>query len=414
MRFTIHKVLAILLACLGIFGCNQIKKNYLVKVKLVKLTAANIFDKELVSDYLFDSEEMQVDSLKNKSRRIFLQGVDLYKNKKDPEGAIDLFKQSVIIFPDAKTYYELGNAILDRYGNASALERKMRLKDALSAYQVADYLHFQPQSSLYYNEACANNLIYASDTTQTSEGFSRDAFDDIELAFRNGFTDTVSLRGDKRICSILKTPVYKNFITDLVTKRAMGHVETFFDAYEKSFPTVSQSFKIDTNKVAMEDYKQSISYDFVKFIPEMENVQFGRMVSNDFFYVAKVAETTNYIALIYCSKEFEEGDMQPVHVNLVTYDHSGNILSSRLFAGQFTPEKIRAGKIDGNKIVLEDYKRTWKYKMDSVSYWDNKIIKYEFAQTATFMINDSGKIVKQSVPENFNDSSSIVSTKLSR
>ncbi len=397
MRYKYYIPFCLLLICFGIYSCKP-KKNYIVKVKLVKLTEDNMFDRDMITDYLFDAEELKVDSLKNKSEHLFLLGIDQYKNKKNPEAAISLFKKSILLFPDAKTYYELGDALLE--GQEKHPE-KDRLKMAVNAYKTSADLNFQPLSNLYYNMACANNLI--------GEGYG-DALDNIRTAFVNGFTDTTRLKEDTRINLLVSIDGYKDLVFSLKNKVTKKSGESFFDTYMNAFPVVSQPFKIDTNKVAMEDYKQSISYDFVKFIPEMENVQFGRMVSNDFFYVAKVAETANYIALIYSSDSYFGSDMQPVNVNLVTYDKVGNIISNRLFAGQFSVEKIRSGKIENNIITLQDYKRTWKYKTDSIAIYDNRVTKYELLQTATFMINDSGRIIKQSVPDKFNDSSAVAST----
>ncbi|HSY60820.1 MAG TPA: hypothetical protein VK796_03040, partial [Cytophaga sp.] len=77
------------------------KREYILKVKLNTLTPNDIYDYHLVEDVLFDAEELNIDSIRNKSREAFLKGVDAYKNKKDPVSAVTLFKQSILIFPDA-------------------------------------------------------------------------------------------------------------------------------------------------------------------------------------------------------------------------------------------------------------------------------------------------------------------------
>src|SRR3954463_16583419 len=101
------------LSCFTILiGCTGTETKYVAKVKLLKLGKDDIYNKEMVYDVIFDSQELKLDSLRNKSRQLFLQGVDKYKNKKDATGAIDMFKQSILIFPDPKTYYELGNALV--------------------------------------------------------------------------------------------------------------------------------------------------------------------------------------------------------------------------------------------------------------------------------------------------------------
>ena len=70
----------------------------------------------------------------------------------------------------------------------------------------------------------------------------------------------------------------------------------------------------------MKDYKESVSFDFVKFVPEMENSSFGRDVSHDYYYVANMGGNENYSAFIYTSESFYGEEMQPVHTVLATYD----------------------------------------------------------------------------------------------
>jgi hypothetical protein len=401
MQVKFHPGLIILSLSICLFYCKPVK-NYVVKVKPVTITKEDIFNKELISDYLFDAEEMQLDSLKSKSQRLFLRGVDLYKNKKNAAGSIALFKQSLLIFPDAKTYYELGNALVDAQVDTTGNYKK-DLRDALNAFEVAQYLKFQPLSQIHYNMARAENLLKKVDSNDN------EAIYYLGMAFDEGFKDTSLLKKDIRINSIVKTSTYKELIIQWAQKELRGKDENFFDTYKKSFPPISQPFEITADKVGMSDYKEAISYDFASFIPEMGNTQFGRGVSNDFIYVGRIAETPLYTALLYFSINYYGGNMQPIHTNLVTYDARGNIIASRLFACQFSAEEIRTGKIENNEITLEDFKRIWKHPIDSIPFEQNTIVKLESIMKAKFKLSDSGKIIKVDVPKNYSDSSSIVS-----
>jgi hypothetical protein len=80
-----------------IFGCKD-EKSYVVKPKLKHLAKKDIYNKEKVYDVLFDYEEAPTDSLKTESRKLFLKGIEAYKNKKNHLAeAIDFFKKSILI-----------------------------------------------------------------------------------------------------------------------------------------------------------------------------------------------------------------------------------------------------------------------------------------------------------------------------
>ena len=175
----------LLITLLCYFGCGNSPKNHVAKVKLQKLTEQKLYDNDLVSDVIFDAEELGIDSIKNKSRELFLKGIDLYKNKKNLYAAVRSFKSSLLIFPDAKTYYELGNALLDIHSNES-------LKEADQAYGVALSIQFQPKSNIYYKQACAYYLL-SKFSTEKESGYLNSAFYNLQDAFRFGFTDTILL-----------------------------------------------------------------------------------------------------------------------------------------------------------------------------------------------------------------------------
>ncbi len=160
----------------------------------------------------------------------------------------------------------------------------------------------------------------------------------------------------------------------------------------------------------MDGYKESISYDFARFIPEMQNTRFGRDVSHDYFYVAKVKETELYTALVYNSISFWGEDMQPVNTTLAVYNNAtGEIISRKPIACQCSAERVRTSSMSNGEIVLEDYNRVWESPITEVSFEENKIKDYISLSKATFTIDDSGKIIDQDVPKNFSDSNMVAS-----
>lgn len=372
-----------------ILSCKD-EIKYVVKPKIKHLNSSEIFDKHKAYDVVFDLEEADADSLKTESRKLFLKGVEAYKNKKNHLAeAIDFFKKSILIYPEPKTYYELANALLD-YNQGQGT-----LKQVDSAYDAAEYLGFQPKSMLYFKMACAENLKENSNKWPVVYK--------LKNAFEQGFVDTNLLYNDYKLKGLTRTDEFTIFMTELRAGKYKNNSNGLFNVFAAAFQSVP-SFEINFENLTLSDYSMSISYDFACFIPEMQNTNFGRDVSHDYYYVAKVAETNNYTALIYKSISFWGEDMQPVITKLSTYDKQGNLLSSKILAAQFSAEKIKKGKFEKNTLYIEDYKRIWKHPIDKVAFDENEIVKYELLAKAEYTIDDSGKIIEKNVPANYNDS----------
>jgi hypothetical protein len=375
-----------------------------LKVKLQKLSENTIYDATLVYDVLFDAEESNPDSLQKKSRQLFLQAIDLYKNKKKPAEAVPLFKSSILVFPDAKSYYELGNALMET-------PSKKKLNEAISAYEVAERLGFQPASNVSYRLACANYMMYskyADEKEKNLRFFS--ALGSLKDAFNSGFSDTIALKNDPRIGSIMGTPEYEKMIGEIRVERSRKGSNSFFASFTNSFPLNSGArFEISKEQVDMHDYGVSISYDFAPFIPEMQNTSFGREVSHDYFYVKRLAETPQYTAVVYSSVSFYGGNMQPVLTTLAIYDKEGKEKARKLISCQCSAEKIKTVVIEDNVIMVEDHRRIWDKPIDEVSFEDNTVKSYELLSKARYRIDETGEIVNEDVPKNYNDSTIVAS-----
>ena len=389
----------ILSIAIVVLSCTKPRKDFIVKVQLQKLSVKELYNKEVVNDVIFDAQEMDVDSLKNKSRQLFLKAIDQAKNKNKPQEAIALFKSSLLVFPEAKTYYELGNAFM-------ALKGEDNLKEAIKAYKIAEYLQFQPVSNIHYNIACSNYLLYNEAGEDDRESFLYYTYNSLKEAFRSGFSDTALLARDERFHSYLSTNSYKKLIASWVESSGKGS-KTIFDLFVASFPARTQPFEIDLQEVEMKNHRESISYDFAAFIPEMENTSFGREVSHDYFLVAKIKETPQYSAIIYSSISFHEEDMQPVTTYITTYDKEGNIISKKIIACQCSASKIKKCKIENDIISVEEYQRLWEHPTDRVSIHDNKVKEYKLVTSSQYRLEETGQITDGGMPVNISDSVSL-------
>src|SRR6185312_2719433 len=166
-----YYAVATLLLLAGLQACKP-KVKYDMKINLTRLTKDNMYDQNLVADVIFDAHELKVDSLKDKSNKLFLKGVDLFKNKKDPAAGLEVLKQSVLTFPQVDTYYVMGEALMAMQDNATGDDKKAKLREALQAYQVAVSLHYQPASFAYYNMARAENLLGNDDSIHGVDKFA--------------------------------------------------------------------------------------------------------------------------------------------------------------------------------------------------------------------------------------------------
>ncbi|MGV3539623.1 MAG: hypothetical protein ACO1OQ_07420 [Rufibacter sp.] len=375
-------------------ACEQaIVKNYVVQVDLQPLTDQDMYHASMVEDAIFDAEELAPDSVRLQSRQLFLRGIDLYKNKQKPEEAVALFKASILLYPEAKTYYELGNALL-------ASKNYVEAKQAL---EVAEHLQFQPQANVYFAKAVVFDRLRYMGLEKAERNY------DLYQAFEAGFTDTALVLKDQSLRKEYLEEEFQEMLTRLRISKIRENAGDLYSLFLKSFQQVKQPFEIPVEQVNMKGYDKSISYDFQKYIPEMQNTSFGRDVSHDFFYVAKVAESPAYTALVYSSVSFQEEEMQPVLTKLVTYSPKGKVISSLLFSCQCSAEKVKKGRIENNTIILEDYKRVWKHAIDKVPFEKNQVVKYEPLATATFKINTTGEIVEESVPAQYKDSGILAS-----
>ncbi len=387
-----------LLVIILMTACSSNEPNYSVKVKLQKLNAKTLYDKDLVYDVLFDSEELNTEALKTKSRLLFLQGIDLFKNKKQPGLAVVKFKSSILVFPDAKTYYELGNALLDT-------KVKANYEEAIRAYEVAENLGFEPQAQLNFKMACASNQLLLAKNEDRGYWKHWQTIDYLRNFFTKGMLDTIAVAKEPLLKGITDLALYKNLVIDMQASQMAGNNNSLFDLYKRAFTTNVGHFDLPLEKVDMKEYRQSISYDFAKFIPEMENTEFGRGVSNDFYYVGIVKQSESFTAVLYTSVTFTEEDHQPTYTYLVVYDTEGGIISKKMVACQCTPEKIKRCILSGDKVVVEDYKRNWEKPIKDGPFEENTITGHDLLAKATYRIADNGTITEEDVPAHYNDSS---------
>lgn len=371
------KYFLLLLVAIGIISpiaCNHKSKQKLkAKLQLTRLRQKDIYNKQLVDVLIFNIKKKKEDSLIAKGKKLFNAAADLFSNKKDT-AALRLFKQSIMTFPDPDAYYHIGLVLLDMQDNAKLKDKTTELNEAIQALEMAEYLKYDPVSYVYYNLACADNMLVKCDSISGKiSGIDyNNAIYNLGRAFKNGYVDTLSMQNDGRISAIMQTDEYSQMIEALRAKNN-------FESFKLSFIPLNLPFTINYDNVGPGSLQ--IDYDFAKFIPSMEGSEFSRGVHDDYYAVGELAETPNYVALIYTSTQFYDGPddngFQPISTYLITYAPDGTQIDQLVISGQSDLNSCTGVTIDSNLITMQNYKLTYKYPQDSIDSYNNEKIELQ-------------------------------------
>ncbi len=327
-------------------------------------------------------------------KKIFLKAVDLYHNQKNAAASIELFHKSIRIYPDAKSYYELGNALRD-------------MKDydqSLDAYSIAIVLKFAPVSMCYYNKACSFSQL--SDTLS--------AIDQLSCAIKQGYTDKAQLLDDAALDPIRNTDNFRKMLRTNFKGKISKQTLRFY-SYLCVFPELGDSFAIKKEDAHASFYNEvslsgdvtpgaarsggSISYGFASFVPGMEDSRFSRSVSQEYIVVGKKALKNGIFLVAYTTLEMMGDTMLPWSTYLQTYDSTGKQLDNKLFSCFCDPQKIVSGSLDANQVLqITEYEQEWKTDPTEKGYAGNSVIRQTQTSTGRFKLGEDGMFIAQEEP----------------
>lgn len=373
-----------LVAILGLISLGTACKeqvNYILKPQMRELSLDKIYNLNEVEAVLFDKQELASDSISKTSQQLFLKGAEMLYNVKHVNSASGFFKESILAFPNAKTYFELGNAL-----NQSASVKD--LKEAKEAYRMAEYLGYEPRFSIRFQEAINEAKLVKHD-----EGYKHNVQVYLIEAIELGFRDSVKLKQSKELSSYLEIPEVtlaweKNF------SQSNSEMDPMLKAFLKGFGKTQSRFEIDTTVLELNDKLRSVAYDFNEFIPEMQNMSFGREVSHQYYYVAKVAETEQYVAVIYAAISYWE-DLSPVTFTLSTFNKKGARIASMPIACTCKMDEVRMAEIKNGEIRVETWQRTWLHDLEKVPYYDNVVASYSYQDVKKYSMAEDGTLVSK-------------------
>lgn len=344
-----------------------------------QLSSKAIYQFDSVVNYLQHARQSQSDTAK----KLFLKGIDLHVNQKNSEASLPLFQQSARFFPDSKTYYELGSALLNTNQDSVAYQ----------AFDMAEKLNYQPISYVLYKKACCLGGMTGEEDWERRE----QAIAYLKNAIENGFTDREKIYNEPKLANIRKGEDFTYMFNEAMSGNG-DPATVLWVNYSAGFRPAS--FPLTINMETLKSIKQptAISYDFEKFVTEMRDYKFSRDVGQEFFYMAKVNSTPTYETVIYGSRSYDygEGDelpYMPTQFYLVSYSKKGKLIDKLPLAGQLSFEdtfKVATLQQNGN-IDIKDYKNTWAKPVGDEGYVGNKVAKSDLVKSSRYRIGADGK-----------------------
>ncbi|ACU58330.1 tetratricopeptide repeat protein [Chitinophaga pinensis] len=368
----------VLLLAVGIslFACtsptNKTKTNTEEQPgKSAGLTEAQIFEKDIVLKAAQNSKG------KNKvSDKYFLDGVDMYRNQKNPAKAIELFKQAIFEQPQARAYFELGNALADEES----------LSDAASAYQLAEALDYKPTSKVLYNLAC----VYSRAKDRKSAEYY------LVSAIEFGYSNVKNIFADKDLEFLRSTEGFNMTVTTAISG-ATDPSKLQWNLFWHEFKPVAYPLVLDErygDKLG-EDY---ISYEYERFVAEMrDNEKFSREVGFEFYHVGLAKNSDSIKTLIYAVRNVIMGGTPPPEYYIVSYDGHGKLIDKLLIGGhKKLSEPFRVAKLSENgNIEVGLFTQVYKKNPEEEGYEDNELVENKFLNKEFYAIAGDGHFVKK-------------------
>lgn len=370
MKSILFAALIILVAACGEPAevINTIKKQQRIDVQLAD---SDIF--ETTKIFAFLQNEVKFIEEANK---LYLNGLDAFKNKRNLDSANYYLRQSILKEPSGKAYYELGNVYMDQE----------RYDKALSAYDLAENLDYQPFSKILYNKSCLYSL---QKNVEMSGQY-------LEYALQAGYNNLDHIDKDADLTELRKSEHFKPALEKGV--RGMSNSKNlFWLQFKKLFPKYpfphTIESQLDEKIMAAMQY---ISYDFEKYISEMRDEKFSREVSKGFYHYGQIYETDAYVAVVYIVKEEFMGDAAPLLYRMATFTHDGKLIDKKRIGGkEYLSDNIWSTTFNEDRTIdVKILEPTYEKDPDDEGYYENKIVSTQEVGQLKFELDNKGMIVQ--------------------
>lgn len=372
MKSVLFLTLIVLIASCGEPGevINTIKQQKRIDVELAE---SDLFETSKIFAFL-QNEVKFIDE----ANKLYLNGVDAFKNKKNLDSADYYLRQSILKEPSGKAYYELGNVYMDR----------KQYDKALSAYDLAENLDYQPFSKILYNKSCLYSL--RKDVELSGQY--------LEYALQAGYNNLDYIDKDADLAELRKSDHFKPAVEKGL--RGMSNSKNlFWLQFKKLFPKYPfpHTVKAQLDEKTLSGM-QYISYDFEKYISEMRDEKFSREVSKGFYHYGQMYETDAYVAVVYIVKEEFMGESAPLLYRMATFTHEGKLIDKKRIGGkEFLSDNIWSTTFNKDKTMdVKILEPTYEKDPDEEGYYENKIVSTKEVGKLKYKVDANGMIVKVS------------------
>lgn len=310
--------------------------------------------------------------------KLFLEGVNIYRNKKQPLESIELFKKSILLKPQAKTYYELGNALFD----------VKKLPEAIQSYGIAEVLDYKPLHKVLYNMACAYSLQKDASSAKYY----------LVAAIEFGYSNVKNIYADKDLSYLRGQGDFSGYVNTSLSG-ATDPEKLQWNLFWHEFKTLKFPVHLDMKYAEKlgEDY---ISYEYERFVPEMRNEQFSREVGSEFYHVGLVKGSDSVKTLLYAVRDVMMSEAAaPTTYYIVSFDKKGKLIDKLLIGGHAKlDEPFKVATIEENgTIQIGLFKQIYEKDPDTAGYVDNKLVESKELDKENYKISEDGHFVKLDV-----------------
>lgn len=352
---------------------QSVKENLKSSLVPKSLSEANLFVQDSIEVALDSASGLQ----KAEGRKYFLQAVDMMVNKKNAQGSIEFFKESIFYYPNAKSYFFLAKADMET-GN---------LDEADKALGVASEEAYTPYSEISY--------AYAVIAAMRKDSSCLAMLD--EAVSQYGFLDKDRITNEKAFDFIRNsagfTAMLVNTFNDDAKLKAL-----LFKNYLKVFPDLNAPYVSPVDSASRYNFDHYINYDYAVFIPGMEDGRFSRDVSNEYLFVGKLKLNGGSQAVIYKTVLAIADTLNPVKTYVMVYDSLGNVKDSEMIGCYCSPTESVAYTIkEDNSIESTGYHYTWKFDPLEKGYAGNEVTSRNADKPSTLKLTGSGTIEREAV-----------------
>lgn len=279
----------------------------------VPLTATSI--------YIVDSVRMAATGGDEKAAlKLLDQAADVYKKGPDTAKSIELFKQSILLKPTGRSYYELAGALVSTHQNA----------EAIRALHVAEKLGFTPLANVMYRYTLAYSNHEGDDNSVVVWHDSAVYY--MGLAIQMGYQRPQQFLRRELFFGLYRiTGADEVYNTVVTAGSGRSKDRVLWDIFKSHFSPIRLPLVIDEQWISNHRRDDDdISYEFSKFIPLMQDDHWEREPDNMYYFVGLVTTNPAYSAMLYSiepTEEAEEGDTaHAIAYYLASFNNKGDIV----------------------------------------------------------------------------------------